>query len=267
MDKTHRRRPTFHALSMLNDALGGDMLRTTHSGDNPTWSVSGMNRVTFDGAHHLQSFAFKNGTQRGLILFNLHRTDALDVRFTGPNSPAGTLSLRRLTSASITDNNEAAVVVAPTTEMIAGFDPAQPLPLPPFSMTFLQWTPPARQAWRYQHFGTVAGSSAAADDADPDGDGLANLLEYALGTLPTQTSAPRWTSGNFAGYLGLSVAKGASASGVIWSAESSDDLLIWHPDQTVTLMDNGSSFSVRDSVPLGSAARRFLRLRVTAEQQ
>lgn len=267
MDKTHRRRPTFHALSMLNDALGGDMLRTTHSGDNPTWNVSGMNRVTFAGAHHLQSFAFKNGAQHGLLLFNLHRTDALDVRFTGPNSPAGTLSLRRLTSASITDNNEAAVVVAPTTEMMADFDPAQPLPLPPFSMTLLRWTPPARQAWRYQHFGTVAGTAAAADDADPDGDGLANLLEYALGTLPTQASAPPWTSGNFAGYLGLSVAKGASASGVAWSAESSDDLLIWHPAETVTLTDNGTTFSVRDSVPLGSAARRFLRLRVTAEQQ
>jgi hypothetical protein len=267
MDKTHRRRPAFHALSMLNEALGGEMLRTTHSGDNPTWNVSSMNRVTFTGAHHLQSFAFKNGAQRGLILFNLHRTDALDVRFTGPNAPAGALSLRRLTSAGITDNNEAAVVVAPTTEVLASLDPAQPLSLPPFSMTLLQWTPPARQAWRYLHFGTVAGTAAAADDADPDGDGLANLLEYALGTLPTQTSPPPWTLSNLGGCLGVTVTKDTNASGLTWSAESSDDLLTWHPDQTVTLIDNGTRFSARDSVPLGTAARRFLRLRVSAAQQ
>ena len=38
-------------------------------------------------------------------------------------------------------------------------DPAQPLTLPPYSVTLLQWTPPARQAWRYQHFGTVAATA------------------------------------------------------------------------------------------------------------
>ena len=33
---------------------------------------------------------------------------------------------------------------------------------------------------------------------------------------------------------------------------------------TVTLIDNATTFSVRDSVPVGAASRRFLRLRVTA---
>ncbi|MBL9183209.1 MAG: hypothetical protein JNN17_13815 [Verrucomicrobiaceae bacterium] len=264
MDKTHRRRPTFHALRLLNDVLGGDMLRTTSSGDNPTWSITNTNRVTFTNAHHVQSFAFKNGTQRGLVVFNLHRTNALDVRFSGPNAPAGSLTLRRLTSANITDNNETAEIVAPTSQTLTSFDPAQALSLPPYSMTVLQWAPPARQAWRYQYFGTVAGTSTAADDADPDGDGLSNLLEYALGTLPTQSSSTPWVTTNTSGYLGLSIAKNASASGITWSAESSDDLLTWHPAQTVTLIDNATTFTVRDSVPIGAAARRFLRLRVTA---
>lgn len=134
-------------------------------------------------------------------------------------------------------------------------------------MTLLQWTPPARQAWRYQHFGTVAGTAAAADDADPDGDCLSNLLEYALGTLPTQTSPPPWIISSLGGCLGVTVTKDTNASGLTWSAESSDDLLTWHPDQTVTLINNGTTFSVRDSVPLGTAARRFLRLRVSAAQQ
>jgi hypothetical protein len=240
------------------------MLRTTSSGDNPTWSITNTNRVTFTNAHHVQSFAFKNGTQRGLVVFNLHRTNALDVRFSGPNAPAGSLTLRRLTSANITDNNETAEIVAPTSQTLTSFDPAQALSLPPYSMTVLQWTPPARQAWRYQHFGTVAGTSTAADDADPDGDRLTNLLEYALGTLPTQSSSTPWVTTTTSGYLSLSIAKNATASGITWSAESSDDLLTWHPEQTVTLIDNATTFTVRDSVPIGAAARRFLRLRVTA---
>ncbi len=263
MGKTNRKRPHYHAMQMLNDVLASDLVSTTHSGDDPTWSINNMNRVTYTGAHHLQSFAFQNGTQRGLVVFNLHRTDALDVRFTGPNAPAGTLTLRRLTSTSITDNNETADVVAPTSQALTGFDPAQPLSLPPFSMTLLQWTPPARQAWRYQHFGTVAATGSASDDADPDADDLPNLLEYALGTLPMQSSPAPWSTTTTSGYLGLSVSKNAAASDLIWSAESSDDLITWHPEQTVTLIDNGTTFSVRDSVPMNAAARRFIRLRVT----
>ncbi len=41
-----------------------------------------------------------------------------------------------------------------------------------------------QQAWRQNHFETTANSGSAADDADPDFDGLTNLLEYALGSDP-----------------------------------------------------------------------------------
>lgn len=34
-------------------------------------------------------------------------------------------------------------------------------------------------AWRKEHFGTESGDGMAADDADPDGDGWSNLVEYA----------------------------------------------------------------------------------------
>lgn len=264
MGKTNRKRPHYHAMQMLNDVLAGDLVRTTHRGDDPTWSVNNMNRVTFANAHHLQSFAFKDGMHRRLVLFNLHRTSTLDVRFTGPNAPAGTITLRRLTSSLITDNNETADIVAPATQTIASFDPAQPLTLPPYSMTLLQWTPPARQAWRYQHFGSVAGTGSAADDADPDADGLTNLLEYALGTLPTHASPSPWTASMTGGFLSLSVGRNATASGVTWSAESSSDLITWHPEQTVTLIDNADTFSARDSVPMNAATRRFMRLRLSA---
>jgi hypothetical protein len=43
--------------------------------------------------------------------------------------------------------------------------------------------------WRQAWFGTAQNSDAAADTADPDGDGQANLLERAFGTNPTVSQA------------------------------------------------------------------------------
>lgn len=44
------------------------------------------------------------------------------------------------------------------------------------------------QAWRRTHFGSTGNSGAGGDAADLDGDGLPNLIEYALGTVPTSPS-------------------------------------------------------------------------------
>lgn len=139
MGKTNRKRPHYHMLQLLNEALGGELLRTTHTGDDPTWNVTNLNRVTYTGAHCLQSHAFRHGARRSLIVFNLHRTAALDVTFTGPHAPTGSVTLKRLTSANITDHNETADVVTHTMQQLASFNPAAPLSLPPFSLTLLQW--------------------------------------------------------------------------------------------------------------------------------
>jgi hypothetical protein len=40
------------------------------------------------------------------------------------------------------------------------------------------------EKWRHRYFGTVANAGDAADTADPDGDAVPNLLEYALGSDP-----------------------------------------------------------------------------------
>lgn len=57
-----------------------------------------------------------------------------------------------------------------------------------------RWSPPltvtggysAQQQWWFAHFGVHHGSGDAADDADPDGDGLANLMEWMLAADPEQ---------------------------------------------------------------------------------
>jgi len=140
MGKTDRKRPHYHALQLINAALAGSLVATTHTGDDPTWTVNNLNRVTYTNAHHLQSHAFASGTNRSLIVFNLHRTSALDVNFADGNAPSGTVTLKRLTSANITNNNETASVVVPTTNTLANFNPAQNLTLPPFSMSVFEWS-------------------------------------------------------------------------------------------------------------------------------
>jgi len=138
---TDRKRPTYLALQLANQALAGDLVQTTHSGDDPTWDQPAINSLPapFAGAHYLQSFAFVNGNDKALILFNLHRTDPLTVRFSGVNAPSGAVTLDQLTAAAITDNNENAALVAPTMQALSGFDPAQPLLLPAYSMSVLRW--------------------------------------------------------------------------------------------------------------------------------
>lgn len=60
----------------------------------------------------------------------------------------------------------------------------------------IDWAPvsaavPPLEAWRVAHFGAGAtNSGTAANDADYDGDGVKNLVEYALGTDPVSVNGP-----------------------------------------------------------------------------
>ncbi len=63
------------------------------------------------------------------------------------------------------------------------------------------WSKPSspRLSWRQQNFGTMVGEGDAGDGADPEKDGLVNLLEWAFGSDPLKsdpapTSAVRKTS-------------------------------------------------------------------------
>ena len=120
------------------------------------------------------------------------------------------------------------------------------------------------QAWRYLYFGTSANSGLAADTADPDRDGMTNLLEYALGTDPTSAaSVVRPTLGRSGNFLILSFIR--LKSDVTYLVEGSSDLTTWS-----TLATNagsvGQSVTVTDTVaiPTSNPPRRFLRLRITA---
>lgn len=129
-----------------------------------------------------------------------------------------------------------------------------------------------RAQWRLEHFGTPENVGAAADGADPDGDGLINLLEYALGGDPWQIDAhllpPHgrllFIDGEY--YLALTYrqSKGATdlrfevqAAGMPLSAAwSGEDVVVWARE------DAGPWWWVtaRDLMPVHRHPHRFLRL-------
>jgi uncharacterized repeat protein (TIGR03803 family) len=129
-------------------------------------------------------------------------------------------------------------------------------------------------AWKSQQLG----SPTAPDDGDPDHDGLANVVEYALGRIPTLPDAAGSTVASIAANsLRLTVPRDPARNDVVMIVEATANLTDWTPLATSI---NGSAFIgpgylsgevpggglknvvVRDLVPVTTAARRFLRLRV-----
>ncbi len=142
MGVTNRKRPQFLALQLANQALsnGATMLQTVHTGANPTWNQSLINTVQLNNAHYLESFAFSQGQSLSAVLFNLSRSSALPVTFSGANAPSGTVQMQQLTSANLTDTNENTSVVNIASSSVNSFNAAQSLSLPPYSMTVMAWT-------------------------------------------------------------------------------------------------------------------------------
>ncbi len=140
MGNTNRKRPQYLAEQLANSAIFGNMLQTTQTGLNPTWNQPlASDKVQLAAAHQIQSFAFTNGSQSSVVLFNLALTTPLPVTFSGSIAPAGTVEISQLTSTTITDNNETSSAVQTTSNTLSSFNPATPLLLPPFSMTVLTW--------------------------------------------------------------------------------------------------------------------------------
>jgi len=127
-----------------------------------------------------------------------------------------------------------------------------------------------QELWRFANFGSYTSANSGADSADPDHDGLSNLLEYALGLDPN-------SSGVIPAVLALNGANleytytrstAAKDNGVTYQIEWSDTLEAgsWSTE-TVTQQitsTQGALETVKASVPKGTGGKRFLRLRVGA---
>ena len=117
------------------------------------------------------------------------------------------------------------------------------------------------------------GSGTAAGD-DPDHDGLANLLEYALGSDPSAVTSPpsaQVVSDNGQNYLQIQWTSPADRVGITTVGQTSANLSAWSSaagDVTTTIVPATPGFetiTIRDLSPLATNPRRFLRIVVTPQ--
>ena len=113
-------------------------------------------------------------------------------------------------------------------------------------------------AWAQQH---GLSGLAAAPAEDPDGDGAANVLEYAMGGMPRDGGSRPLLLPAADGSLERMVRRNDPALAL--RLEESDDLTIWHPaagsDTVLELLPDG--LERRRFTPAGSASRRWFRQR------
>ena len=142
---------------------------------------------------------------------------------------------------------------------------------PPSTFT----TPTVLQNWRQTFFGTTQGTNYAADAADPDGDGVPNLIEFATGKNPTSAhdASPTATTSVNGGALEYTYTRSLDAlnSGTTFAVEWNDTLDPTQWSSTgvseVILSDNGLLQQVKATFPASSTVRRFVRLKVLPPPQ
>jgi hypothetical protein len=126
--------------------------------------------------------------------------------------------------------------------------------------------------WRRANFtpAELADPSISGDLADPEHDGLSNLMKYALGLPPkAPVTTNRPCAGVATGYLTLTYTHANAAADVSLTVEQSNDLVAWHSGtnyvQQLSVVDQGSNqlITVQTLAPVGSSAASFVQLRAT----
>ena len=115
-----------------------------------------------------------------------------------------------------------------------------------------------------------AAGGIAGDNDDPDNDGIANLLEYAMGLNPKLFDATGLPVGGVQDqYLSLTYRQDKQATDIICQAESCTNLItgVWTTNDLTEISRADSnlwwSVTTRHNVPVTDAPSRFIRLKVT----
>ena len=120
---------------------------------------------------------------------------------------------------------------------------------------------------RYENWASAKlGSPTASATADPDGDGVKNLIEYASQTNPSQPSVTALPQvGKEGDFLTLTYTQLLSATDLNYAVEESSNLTDWLVSTVITevVSTSGLTQLVKAKVAINGASQKFLRLRVT----
>jgi hypothetical protein len=127
--------------------------------------------------------------------------------------------------------------------------------------------------WREQNFtaAQLSNWTISGDTGNPSGDGIPNLMKYALGLNPNvpagATGLPALGQASVSGktYLTLTFTDEAALTDIAYTVQVSNDLVNWESGASYTVRtDNGTTNTAvyRDLTAIGTTQQRFMRLSV-----
>ncbi len=126
------------------------------------------------------------------------------------------------------------------------------------------------QTWREAYFGTPDNLESAADAADPDDDGIPNLLEYALGSGPTENNPPRWSHSTADRHLTLTFPWLKDPTDITYQVlvgDRLDDMRDIWTSATAAYPGGANDFvpmTVTDPVSFDARSARFIKLKISS---
>ena len=126
----------------------------------------------------------------------------------------------------------------------------------------------AAGSWRQQYFGTTANTGSAADTADPDGDGIANVMErfFGLNPLAADPSSALPAAAMLGTNLSLTYTHSLTATDLAYQVQWSPDLFGWLTNNVtdIGMSTNGNNEVRQGSVPASTGNPLFMRVQVTS---
>ena len=133
---------------------------------------------------------------------------------------------------------------------------------------------PPSTTWRLHYFGSISNTGDAADTSDANSDGESNLLEFSTGQDPNAATTKPGTLVKNGANLEFTYtrSKAAIADGVTFAVEWSGTLgndwstfgsTFGVAQAMVPGSDNGTIQLWKATVPVGTGAKRFVRLKIT----
>ena len=158
----------------VEQPAGSDLIDGESTVDFGSVSIDGDNSHTFT----IRNLGTADLTGLGITIDGANAGDfTITASPTAPVTPGGSTTFTVKFSPTVLDACSAALHIVSNDADENPFDIA----LTGTGITNLQ-------AWRLQHFGSIDNSGQGADVNDPDFDGLSNLLEFATGSDPEQSS-------------------------------------------------------------------------------